>query len=148
MKIKGGPNVKKKRQGSGRRTPHHTHTMAGFEFHKKFPDVAQRRDECTRIRAKYPDRIPVVAERDARAKDIPKLTRTRYLVPNDLTTGQFVFVLRKRLSLPPEKAVFIYVGSARVMPPSSMLMGACYLEHKNKDDGFLYVRITGEDTFG
>ena len=121
----------------------------GFEFHRQFPEVSQRREECARIRAKYPERIPVVAERDPRAaKDIPKLARTRYLVPNDLTTGQFVFVLRKRLQLPPEKAVFIYVGSQRVMPASSMLMGACYLEHKDKDDGFLYVRITGEDTFG
>lgn len=40
----------------------------------------------------------------------------RYLVPGDLTVGQFVYVIRKRIKLTPEKAIFIFVNN--VLPPT------------------------------
>jgi GABA(A) receptor-associated protein len=40
----------------------------------------------------------------------------RYLVPADLTVGQFVYVIRKRIKLSPEKAIFIFVKN--VLPPT------------------------------
>lgn len=43
----------------------------------------------------------------------------RYLVPADLTVGQFVYVIRKRIKLSPEKAIFIFIDNK--LPPS----GAC-----------------------
>jgi len=44
------------------------------------------------------------------------LLRGRYLVPADLTVGQFVFVIRKRIKLDAEKAIFVFVDN--VLPPS------------------------------
>ena len=46
----------------------------------------------------------------------------RYLVPGDLTVGQFVYVIRKRIKLEPEKAIFIFV--ANVLPPTCKM--ACW----------------------
>lgn len=40
----------------------------------------------------------------------------RYLVPADLTVGQFVYVIRKRIRLSAEKAIFIFVDN--VLPPT------------------------------
>jgi GABA(A) receptor-associated protein len=40
----------------------------------------------------------------------------RYLVPADLTVGQFVYVVRKRIKLSPEKAIFIFVKNT--LPPT------------------------------
>jgi len=40
----------------------------------------------------------------------------RYLVPADLTVGQFVYVIRKRIQLSAEKAIFIFVDN--VLPPT------------------------------
>jgi GABA(A) receptor-associated protein len=40
----------------------------------------------------------------------------RYLVPSDLTVGQFVYVIRKRIKLSPEKAIFIFTNN--VLPPT------------------------------
>jgi hypothetical protein len=66
--------------------------------------------------------------------DIPTIDKKKYLVPSDLTVGQFVYVIRKRIKLAPEKAIFIFVDE--VLPPTAALMSAIYDEHKD-EDGFL-----------
>ncbi len=68
--------------------------------------------------------------------DIPTIDKEKYLVPNDLTVGQFIYVIRKRIKLSPEKALFIFVDD--VLPPIAALMSSIYEEHKD-DDGFLYI---------
>lgn len=86
----------------------------------------------------------MIVER-AEKSDIPTLDKKKYLVPADLTVGQFVYVIRKRIKLNAEKAIFIFVNN--VLPPTAALMNAIYEEHKD-DDGFLYVTYSGENTFG
>ena len=86
----------------------------------------------------------VIVER-AEKSDIPDLDKKKYLVPADLTVGQFVYVIRKRIKLSPEKAIFIFVNN--VLPPTAALMSSIYDEHKD-DDGFLYIAYSGENTFG
>lgn len=44
------------------------------------------------------------------------LATCRYLVPADLTVGQFVYVVRKRIKLSAEKAIFIFVKN--ILPPT------------------------------
>ncbi|RVW50546.1 Autophagy-related protein 8f [Vitis vinifera] len=68
-----------------------------------------------------------------------------YLVPADLTVGQFVYVIRKRIKLSAEKAIFIFVDN--VLPPTGAIMSGIYDEKKDAD-GFLYVTYSGENTFG
>ena len=104
----------------------------------------RRRSESDRIRAKYPDRVPVICERADRS-DVPDIDKKKYLVPADLTVGQFIYVIRKRIKLPPEKAIFIFVDN--VIPPTASLMSAGY-EVQKDEDGFLYVTYSGENTFG
>ena len=107
-------------------------------------DADKRAGESARIRGKYGDRVPVIVER-AEKSDIPTLDKKKYLVPADLTVGQFVYVIRKRIKLSAEKAIFIFVNN--VLPPTAALMSAIYEEHKD-EDGFLYVTYSGENTFG
>ena len=104
----------------------------------------KRHAEASRIRAKYPDRIPVIVER-APKTDIPDIDKHKFLVPNDLTVGQFVYVIRKRIKLTPEKAMFMFVNNT--LPPTASLMSSLYKQHKDVD-GFLYTSISGETTFG
>ena len=104
----------------------------------------KRQQEAARIRAKYSDRIPVICEK-AEKTDIPEIDKKKYLVPSDLTVGQFVYVIRKRLKLPPQKAIFIFVNN--VLPTTDALMSALYEEQKDQD-GFLYITYSGENTFG
>ncbi|KAJ2450809.1 ubiquitin-like protein atg8 [Coemansia sp. RSA 2336] len=113
----------------------------------KFKDehpFEKRKAEAERIRSKYPDRIPVICEKVEKS-DIQVIDKKKYLVPSDLTVGQFVYVIRKRIKLNPEKAIFIFVNE--ILPPTAALMSAVYEEHKD-EDGFLYISYSGENTFG
>ncbi|XP_044465358.1 autophagy-related protein 8C-like [Mangifera indica] len=117
--------------------------MAKSSFKLEHP-LERRQAEAARIRDKYPDRIPVIVER-AEKSDVPDIDKKKYLVPADLTVGQFVYVVRKRIKLNPEKAIFIFVKN--VLPPTAALMSAIFEEHKD-EDGFLYMTYSGENTFG
>lgn len=116
---------------------------AAFQYKQDHP-FEKRSSEAARIRDKYPDRIPVICEKDARS-DIPRVDKRKYLIPMDLTVGQFVYVIRKRLSIPAEKAIFIFVHNT--LPPTAALMSTVYQEHKD-EDGFMYMMYSGENTFG
>jgi GABA(A) receptor-associated protein len=55
------------------------------------------------------------------------LDKKKYLVPSDLTVGQFYFLIRKRIHLRPEDALFFFVNN--VIPPTSATMGTLYQVH-------------------
>mmetsp|Transcript_6160 Transcript_6160/g.9180 ORF Transcript_6160/g.9180 Transcript_6160/m.9180 type:complete len:116 (+) Transcript_6160:1452-1799(+) len=112
-------------------------------FKQEHP-LERRKSEAERIRAKYPDRIPVICEKADRS-EIPDIDKKKYLVPADLTVGQFIYVIRKRIKLPPERAIFIFVDN--VIPPTAALMSTVY-EVQKDEDGFLYITYSGENTFG
>ena len=96
--------------------------------------------------AKYPGRVPIICERDQRSLDIPDIDRKKYLVPSDLSVANFMYVIRRRLKLPPEKSIYLFVDNT-VMPATSQLLSTLYTEHCD-GDGFLYIKYAGESTFG
>ena len=104
----------------------------------------KRLSESKRIIEKYPTKIPIIVEKQNKS-DVPDIDKQKYLVPNDLTIGQFVYVIRRRLKLYPEKAIFIFINN--ILPPTSAFVQQVYEEHKD-DDGFLYVTYSGENSFG
>jgi GABA(A) receptor-associated protein len=85
----------------------------------------KRKSEAERIRAKYPDRVPVICEKADRS-DIPDIDKKKYLVPADLTVGQFHYVIRKRIQLAPEKALFLFCSNT--IPPNGKCKDIMFLE--------------------
>lgn len=108
--------------------------------------LEERKKEASRILEKYPDRIPMIIERSNACKNIDEIDRQKYLVPCDLTMGQFMFVIRKRIKLDSSQGLYFYVNRNN-MVTSSEIISNVYHNHKDKD-GFLYVEYAGESTFG
>jgi GABA(A) receptor-associated protein len=105
-----------------------------------------RQAESLRMLNKYPDRVPVICQRNPRAdKECPYIDKNKYLIPMDLTLGQFIYVIRKRMQLPSEKALFIFVDG-NILSNSSMI-SQVYQEYQD-EDGFLYISYNTENTFG
>lgn len=105
----------------------------------------ERFEESYRILQKYPDRIPAICEKNEKAKNTPIIDKHKYLLPNDLTVGQFIYVIRKRMFVKPEEGIFLFVNG--VIPPSSAYMCEIYQLYKDAD-GFIYFTYSGENIFG
>lgn len=112
---------------------------------KETYDFEARKHECFRIIEKYPDRIPVIVEKDPGC-DIPSIDKKKFLVPSDLTMGQFIYVIRKRIKLSSDKAIYLFTDSGKLTPTSSFIKD---IYHNEKDpDGFIYFSYTTQSTFG
>jgi len=106
---------------------------------------AARRAASDRLRSEYPNRVPVIVQPyDAHQ---PAIDKRKFLAPVDMTVGQFMYVIRKRISLPPEEALFISVTDSSAIPATAALMGAVHDRYSDRD-GHLYISYRLEHAFG
>ena len=70
---------------------------------KEEKTITERKQESCRILRKYPGRIPIIVEKSKGCKRNLILDKKKYLVPQDLTLGQFTYIIRKRLSIKSEE---------------------------------------------
>lgn len=122
----------------------HSSTLTIKPFREE-KTIEQRTTEAKRVRSKYPDLVPVICERVANS-DLPHTTRRKYLVPQSLTMGQFMYVLRRRINLDANRAMFLFL-EGNTLAPTSELVSKLYENHKD-EDGFMYMQYSGENTFG
>jgi GABA(A) receptor-associated protein len=104
----------------------------------------KRVKEASIVISKHPDRLPIICEK-LESSNINSLDKKKYLVPDDFTLGQFVAILRTKLKLSPEKAIFIFAGS--FIPSFNSTISSIYYKYKNID-GFLYLTYADENVFG
>lgn len=113
------------------------------EFRKKH-SFENRKRESKRVMDTYEARIPIIVENDKHSK-LPLIKKRKYLVPDDMTVGQFSYVIRKRMKIKPEIAIYLFFNQNLV--PTAAQIKEIYPENKN-EDGFLYTVICAEKTFG
>ena len=118
-------------------------------YMQKFKNLSlnQRQTESTNIMKKYPEKIPIlVYKTEKSSQPIPDLDKNKFLVTRDLTIGQFLYIIRKRLKLESTKALFIFTEKG-IIPVTHDPISVVYENHKN-EDGFLYFQYSSENTFG
>ncbi|XP_061351497.1 autophagy-related protein 8i-like [Gastrolobium bilobum] len=118
--------------------------MGKIKSFKQEYSFDERLKDSESIIVKYPDRVPVIIDKYSRT-DLPELDKKKYLVPRDMSVGQFIHILSSRLRLTPGKALFIFVRNT--LPQTASLMDSVYESYKD-DDGFLYMCYSSEKTFG
>lgn len=118
-----------------------------MSFKKTFKEqrsFEERKEECDKMRSKHPEKIPVIVEKHVSCI-LANLEKNKYLIPEDLTVGQFINVIRKKIKINDTEAIFLFVNNS--IPPTSAQMSKIYNEHKD-DDGYLYCVYSSENTFG
>lgn len=114
---------------------------------KESNSFSKRSHDAANIRQKYPNRIPIICEKGKSQKSsIPEIDKSKFLVPRELTVGQFLYIIRSRLKLEPNLALFLFVGN-NVLPSTCTELGELDNEYRD-EDGFLYTSYTGESAFG
>jgi len=114
-----------------------------FEFSPAEKEIIRKEVEL--IKHKYPDYIPIVV----RTKDTSlQLSKNKFLVTGDVTIGQFLHIIRRRLDkrLSSTQALFIFANNC--IPPTSNLLSTVYISDADKDTGMLFLTVCSENTFG
>jgi GABA(A) receptor-associated protein len=116
-----------------------------MEQFKNNTSLDKRQCESARMCTKHPERVPVIVCKYKGDIGIPEIDKQKYLVPKEMTIGQFIYVIRKRIKLEPDQALFVLVNNS--LQPTIKLMDDIYTSGKD-EDGFLYVIYSSENTFG
>lgn len=106
----------------------------------------ERKNELYRLFKKYPDKIPVIIKKDKSCNLATADVSTKFLIPKELTVGQLLYTLRKRIMINPDQALFIFFNNQLVN--TACTMQEIYTKHHNKEDEMLYAIYTTESTFG
>ena len=106
--------------------------------------LEKRKKESETLLTKYPERVPIIVEIDPKG-GFPPLDKCKYLPARDMTMGQFVYTIVRRLQIGPEKACFLFINNK--LFGTETLIGDIYKTEK-QSDGFLYCYIRAEETFG
>ena len=114
-----------------------------MEFQKSY-SLEDRKNTSQRIKDNFPNRIPVIVS--VGDKKNMQLNKHKFITTNDITLGQFLSKLRQQIKCNEKQAIYINTDKG-IFPPISILMQLLYDKHKN-DDGFLYLVLNQENTFG
>lgn len=115
-----------------------------MSFQSKY-SFEQRSKESLRILEKYPDKIPIICEKYNKDRSNYTIDKNKFLAGGDLTMGQFVYVIRKRIKMKSSEGLYLFVDNTLL--PNTDLLSNIYKNNKS-EDGFLYVQFSLENTFG
>ena len=119
-----------------------------FEFMKDNPDVQKRKAECEQLREQYPDKIPIICEKDPNCKDLEDIEKTKFLVSNQFSVTQFNLLVRKRAGTLDESCSLFLLANGQYNLTGDQIMSEVYEKYKNPEDGFLYIVYTSKEFFG
>ena len=66
-----------------------------------------------KVLGKYPNRIPVGVFRSGKERILPCLDKNKYLVPNDMIVGQFLYSIRQKLDVESKKAIYMFCNDMK-----------------------------------
>ena len=119
-------------------------SKSGYEF-KMQHSFEKRKTESTRIKEKYPNKIPLILEKSD-TTHLKEIEKKKYLMQKDVTIGQFMFIVRKQIKIDESESIFLLVNN-QAIPSTSSTMGEIYEKYADKD-GFLYITYSAQQTFG
>ena len=111
-----------------------------FEFKKLNKLRETRKNQSIMIRNNFPDKIPVICERDPKS-NLPDLDKHKYLFPKDLTVSQFNNMIRRKLEINDIDPLYFIVNGKDFMQ-GDFFLSDIYDKYKDYQDELLYISYT------
>ena len=115
--------------------------MPRMRYADRYP-LEARVAAVRRAETRRPDRVAAVIESDGQ---LPAMPNDKFLLPMDLTGAQLSYIIRRRLTLQKESALFLLCDGRLVA--ASTTMRELRARHASAD-GFVYIEYTAENSFG
>ena len=100
----------------------------------------ERKSDSSKLRNKYPEKLPIIIL----PYDV-EITKNKYLVPYDMNFATFIKSISANIKIKKSEALFCLIGD--VLPANTQTIIELYNQNVSKD-GFLYMKIRKENTFG
>jgi hypothetical protein len=116
-----------------------------MEDNKRFKivnDAETRSEVAANIREQYPDRYPVIVEKDPNARMFLHIEKKKYLAPGNITLSKFMKKVREHIEIQPQDPLAVMVESGGMVSGNSK-MSDIYEDFKD-EDGFLYILVSSD----
>jgi hypothetical protein len=107
--------------------------------------LEERQKKCLELRRKFPGRIPVYIDKSETSKLKPTDGIKKFLAPGDVTTSGLLYIIRKRINLDNQQALFFFINNE--LPPSNMTVTELY-DRFVKNGDIMFITYCEEATFG
>ena len=117
-----------------------------MEFNFKIEtNVEERKKEYIKMKNNFPEKIPVICERDPKSNLID-IDKNKYLVPDDFAVSQLNEMLRKRVIFNSYEPFYLLFNGKDCVTGDKILR-EIYEKYKDSQDGFLYIGYTDDLTY-
>ena len=117
-----------------------------MEFtYRKVKSIEERKEECEKVKREHPGKICIICEKAPKTQ-LPDIEKTKYLLNEDFNLTQFTQIIRKKLKLEKEAALFFLVNGKKSLSGNDSML-SIYNKYKD-EDGFLYVAYAAEEVWG
>ena len=116
-----------------------------FDYKKSVP-LEQRQSDFKKVMETNKGRIPSICER-CPGSTAPVMQKKKFLVPPEMRVGQFGEIIRRKMELSKEAALFFLVNGTHSLS-GNQLMSEVYDKFKDPEDSFLYIGYSNEMVWG
>ena len=116
-----------------------------FDYKKSVP-LEQRQSDFKKVMETNKGRIPIICER-CPGSTAPVIQKKKFLVPPEMRVGQFGEIIRRKMELSKEAALFFLVHGTHSLS-GNQLMSEVYDKFKGPEDSFLYIGYSNEMVWG
>ena len=108
----------------------------------KLASLEQRKKDCAKIMSIYPNKIPVVIDKNPNFPNSVNITKNKLIISEDFTVSELLkTIIQKYLPINSEQDITLYVTPANIPISASGDMKTFYKTYKD-EDGFLYLKYS------
>jgi hypothetical protein len=109
------------------------------------PNYQPSEEDILRLRTRHPNFIPIYVTKAPNARNTPDIKKSKFLVPNDYTVANVMYIIRKYLDMKSNQGLFLFINHH--VPSQSMTMTEVEKLYKCSD-GLIRITYALENTFG
>ena len=113
--------------------------------YQKAKSLEERKAEFQNVNQSNPGKIAIICEKAPNSK-IVDIEKSKFLISGDINLSQFSLLIRKRLKMGKEEALFFLVNGNKSLTGDDTMKDV-YNKYKN-EDGFLYIAYASEEVWG